>query len=296
MFKQKIGIIGAGEMGQALGRVFVSSLFEVKFWDRDSKHCTKNETLESLIGWTNYIFLCVPSFAVRPVLVEIAPFLRHDDIVICLSKGLEKETQKTMDLVIKEIIPIKPNYALLSGPMLAEELPGKWGGAAIIASPSKSVQARLTELFKPTCVKTQTSDEPTHVATMAVLKNIYSVVVGMAVAQNKGQNYLGFVVEQIVGEMAKIARAKQIDPEIACGLAGIGDLIATGLSCCSADHAAGEALIHRRQPKQRYEAAISLEPLIKLIGGTKGLPILDGLHQIIIDGRDANRVMTKLFG
>ena len=121
---QKMSVIGAGSWGSALALSLHKNNHKVFMWTRDLDQVDEiNNTrenskflpgvvfpedlivsndLEEVIADSEIIVLAVPSQAVRSVCKQIRPFVKDNQIIVDVAKGLEKETGLRLSDVVKE--------------------------------------------------------------------------------------------------------------------------------------------------------------------------------------------------
>ena len=96
----KITILGAGAIGQTIGKILVSPSRQVKFWDRKP---TKNQkALEKTVPKSDFIFLCFPSSGIAETTKLISPYLTKKTIIISLAKGISQNHLKTVDEILEK--------------------------------------------------------------------------------------------------------------------------------------------------------------------------------------------------
>ena len=287
----QVAIIGAGKIGQAVGGVIKDNNNTVEYWDKKPEFNTKS--LESVVKPADYVFICVPSWAVREVLGEIKPFLNSNSPLISLSKGIEKETLKTVDEIIKEILPNQP-FGLLAGPMLADEIKAGQPGNGILASYGQQTFDKINLLFENTRISIKYKDDVRGVALSSCLKNIYAIGLGMAEALNMEDDFRGNYVTKAINEMSEIIVALGGKKDTPYDLSGLGDLIATGSSPSSKNFSVGEDIIEENKVGNS-EGTVAIEAISKLLDNKriKYPTIFSSLHSIILDKADPKTVFGK---
>jgi glycerol-3-phosphate dehydrogenase (NAD(P)+) len=130
--------------------------------------------------------------------------------------------------------------------MLASELSQSMGGAAVAASKDVKARNAVARLFENTALHVATSGDVHGVALAGILKNVYAIVLGAADGMGNGYNAKGFLFGTAQSEMAEMlpllggARKTAGIPALA------GDLLATGMSSTSNNHAFGASLASSR--------------------------------------------------
>ncbi len=289
--KQKsVAIIGAGEIGTALEFVLNENGVVLNLWDRDIKKCKKATSLSKVIDNAQIIFLCIPSWANREMARKICGHIKnnHEKIIITLSKGIEGKSLKTMEMVIKEELKNRADYGVLVGPMIAEEIKSGQPATGIIGLSHIRWQAKIEELFQGTNLKIRFSDDLRGLAICSVLKNIYSLALGMADGCGFGVNVKSYLTVKSYQEMKEITEILGGKKETSEGLAGLGDLLATGWSNFSHNFTTGRNIVLENEKNPSSEGCVSLSPISKLLGkNLKKFKILYSVKQIILDKENA---------
>ena len=125
MQKQKIVIVGNGNIGQAILHLLNSNILNKKYsievYDKDPIKNKSGKTLKECLIDSDFVFLCLPSWHLDKLLKEISLCAKKETILISLSKGIDATSQKSVDELIEKNTK-KMKYALLSGPMFAKEI------------------------------------------------------------------------------------------------------------------------------------------------------------------------------
>ncbi len=290
---KKIAIIGAGDIGKALGGVFEKNTgFLVGHWDKDSSKMPVKKEISELVSGADFLFLCIPSWVVRDAVLELLNYFKKDTILVCLSKGIEKDSKKTMDKVLKEILPAGQDFALLGGPMLAEEIKAGKFSAGVLASEKEEIFEKIKLLFENSNTKLEYSKDIYGVALCGVLKNIYTLLLGMADALDLADNRKGYLVAKAVNEMAEIIELLGAKRETAFSVAGLGDLIATGFSECSHNWSTG-CKIAKGEKDASSEGTNSLLVILDILKEKASeFPILIILDRVVNDKEDPKLIFN----
>ncbi len=292
---QNVLIIGAGALGQALAKVMPKDRAQVFFFDTDATKCPGGcQPLETLVPAANYIFMCIPSWAVRPALSQIAATVPPVTAVISMAKGLESPTAKTMFEVCSEVLPPNQPVGILGGALLAHEIGSGLPGMGTIACTDDALAANLLALLQGSSLQLTWSSDARSVALAGVLKNVYALVLGIGDGLGLGSNARGWLFAQAVREMLEIAKFLQADVQVILSVAGVGDLVATGLSPQSKNHTAGVQLAQQGRTTLECEGIMSFPSLLQLIGSRPGLRLLSALEAILQKGQNVRIVMQEL--
>ena len=292
---QQLVIIGAGEIGKALEKVLRKQNLAISLWDKDPSKVRSQKPLKEIVPDADFLFLCIPSWALRNALNNLLPFLNKKTLIISLAKGIEENTKKTTDELLQELLPRGQNFALLFGPMLAEELTKGMVGIGVVASKNQKAFHQLAKIFTHTNLYLEYSKDIRGVALSGVLKNIYAIALGIADGLRWGGNAKGWLVARAINEMAKIAQMLGGKKETALGTAGLGDLIATGFSPYSRNRRIGYELVRNGRSHLQSEGFISLSPLGKrLYKNKEKFLLLKALEDIIIRNKKCKIIFENL--
>lgn len=292
---QQILFIGGGEIGAALAHV-IGDRANIDIWDKDPKRASGTKPLEERVPDASVVFLCVPSWVCRDVLVRAAPLLRPDAVVVSLAKGIEADTLKTMDAVLEETLPSGQRCGILGGPLLAEELLADLPGIAVFASKDPSATAEIAPLFDGSRVRLEHCDDPRGVALVAVLKNVYAVGLGIADGLGWGWNGKGWLAAQAMREMKDIVGMLKDDATMVDGPAGAGDFLATAMSPDSRNREAGREIARSGSCASPGEGCRSISSVLTLVGARLDrLPFLRALDRILNAHENSSAVFQDLF-
>lgn len=289
---KKIAIIGYGELGRAVHKILEKKKdLSIGIWDKKDRE----NKLSGIISSAEVIFVCVPSWCVREALENIKKYLSEKTLVVCLSKGIEERTLKTVDLVLGEVLGLKQPLAILSGPMLAEELMSGKNGFAALASKNKKDFSVISDIFSGTNLKTEYSKDMKGVALCGVLKNIYALGLGICDGLNLGSNAKGKLAGEAVKEMAEIVKYLGGKKESVLSEAGLSDLIATAFSSFSRNREVGEELAKTGVCCLESEGFKSVNSMAKLLGKKAGkLPFFNTLKLIILENQKPKDVFKNI--
>ncbi len=241
----QIGIIGAGELGQALGHVLEKAGSQVLYYDREDSRTT-TASIRDVVVACSVLLICVPSWANREVAKEIAKHLdpQNPPLVISFSKGVEKGFV-TIDHVLAETLPHGVPYGLIYGPMTASELIAHQMGSGILALSEVDYDNTVRDIFAKARVFLEISSDMHATAVSGVLKNVYAIAFGMCDGLKLGANARGRLVVMILREMKRILHDLNVTPETAESLAGLGDLVAAGTGDNSFNYRVGRSIVER---------------------------------------------------
>lgn len=293
---RRVAIIGAGEIGMALAHVLsAQKRASLVLWDRSEGRVPNQRPLREIISTADALFLCTPSWALRDVLQSIVPHLTTHATIITISKGIERDTQKVSSEIVGEFLAPHGQCAVMSGPMIAEELMADRRGFAVFATLERSVFALFEKVFSGTLLTIEYADDPRSVAFVGALKNIYAVVLGIVDGFAWGTNTKGMLFTRALKEMETLMQAYGCNPSYVYSTAGAADLAATGWSDGSKNRAIGESLATNGACAIQGEGIASLHVVAVFARQKKiSVPILDALEMVVTQYRDVKKTFSAL--
>lgn len=277
----QFGIIGAGELGSALGVALTKAGEQVLYYDREPSKTT-TASIEDLVHSCPVLILCIPSWETKTVVKQIvkAAHPGEQHLVITLSKGVEHGFI-TMDVLLREMLPDYFDVGVLYGPMIADEIMrGRHGSGVLAVSNAKWYQP-LRHTFNAAGISVGASGDLHGVAVCAVLKNVYAIAFGLSEGMHLGLNSKGKLAVMALQEMKQILIDMKADPHTAEGVAGLGDMLATGFSENSFNYRIGKSLAEGIADEHiRSEGLVALDELGRAVD-LKKYPIAGTVSDIV---------------
>lgn len=294
----KIAIIGAGELGQALGQILTKDGRKISFWDRNDAQLQKINlpvnSLPDVVSNASFVFLCIPSWSVKEVLAIVCPYLFRHTIVVLMSKGIDRQTGKLPYEIAKKLLPATVDFAVLSGAMIAEDLSNESRGAGIVSAKLPTIGAKVVELFRETSVSISFCADLKGVAWVGVLKNIYALGLGMVEALGWSMTERSILFGQSFDEMLRLIKVLGGKKETVLAWPSLADFVATGFSPHSYNHRTGLDFGRMGQTDKRSEGVSSLVPLLHHFQKEpKEFPILLKIAQVVVLGEDPKKVFEN---
>jgi glycerol-3-phosphate dehydrogenase (NAD(P)+) len=205
-----------------------------------------------------------------------------------MAKGIEPDQDRFMYEVLEQLLPPEQPWAVMSGPMLAAEIMAGKPAFGVVASRQAEAGLLVSSLFGGTSIVTEISGDVVGVSYMGVLKNVYSLGLGMTEALGWEGNARGWYVAMAQRECAGIITAMGGSAESAYGPAGLGDMVATGFSQHSRNRGHGHALVKGEPYPQGSEGFASLDALLGRIGNTlNDRPLLRAIKSSVLQPAQA---------
>jgi len=293
---KKVVIIGAGELGNAMNKILSKNRnLVLESWNRKLGSSRGQKPIGDAAAEADFVLLCVPSWAIREVAASVRNYLKKGAVIITFAKGLEQKTKKTMDKVLGEELLKDQLYALIGGPMIAEEIITGKIGIGFVAASEKKIFAKVKNLFEKSNIRIEYCADMRAVALCGVLKNIYAIGLGIIDALELGENFKGWVAQQAVCEMGQILEILGVEKNAIFSAGGFADLMATGYSKNSRNRQVGDDLVKTGKCCLESEGYISFSGVASLLKNKiKKFPLFLSLHSVIEKGEDARRAFYDL--
>ena len=321
---KKIAIIGSGSWGVALAIHLAKMGHSIKIWsymeeeanlinkERKCKFLPEVTIPEGVGCTTSYpeaikeseiILHVTPSKFTRSTVREYKNYVTNQIVVIC-TKGFEKETLSTLDMVLKEEMP-ETRLAVLSGPSHAEEVSRAIPTAMVIAAEDKEDAKLLQDIFMNENLRVYTSDDMRGIELGGALKNIIAFCAGVAAGIGLGDNTFAALITRGLKEIARLGTILGGKEETFYGLTGLGDLIVTCLSEHSRNRRAGKLI---GQGKTLEEARAEIGMVIEGVDNIEvayelsqkyhvEMPIVEAVYDMLYHHLDpkvaVNQLMTR---
>jgi glycerol-3-phosphate dehydrogenase (NAD(P)+) len=293
--KNTIVIVGAGHIGQALGAILTPHN-TVLFWDTKAGLVPEQKELSDIIPRADIILLGVPGAAIRQATANILPYLKPHTIIVTFSKGIEAGSHATIDEVLAQTLPANQPFAFIGGPMLAKEITEGKPAIGVCGCSNRTTFSKLRKTFKNTAIRLEYSKDIHGVAVCGVLKNIYTLPVGIAAGLGLGNNAAGWLMNKGILEMQSLLPLLGGQKKTLYTAAGLGDFIATATSPDSTNYRAGEEFGRLGTSEIRGEGIAALPSLLALIGANEDkTPLLTCIKRIIINHENPAAVLTEYF-
>lgn len=319
----KIGVIGAGSWGTALSVVLSENGHDVIIWSimeseiqmlkEHHEHLDKlpgvklkdtvsfTTDMEEAIKDSDMLVLAVPSVFTRSTAKSMAPFVKDNQIIVCVAKGIEDETFKTISEVVEDEIP-NADVAIMCGPSHAEEVGIGLPTTVVAGATSKATAEKIQDAFMNEVFRVYTSPDVLGMELGGSLKNVIALAAGMADGLGYGDNTKAALITRGISEISRLAIKMGAHPETLSGLTGIGDLIVTCESKHSRNRKAGMLM---GQGYTMEEATKEVKMVVEGIYSAKAalalgkkydveLPIIEGVNEVLFNNKSAKDGVLEL--
>jgi glycerol-3-phosphate dehydrogenase (NAD(P)+) len=313
----RAGIIGAGGWGSAfaihLGRLGIRTRLWVREEEvfRDLRRTRRNSVflpgfsfprsisfsrdIRETAGWSEVLFIAVPSRFCRSVFSAIASDLSASQVVVSLTKGIEERTLKRMTEIMSEIFPrrVKPTLAVLSGPSFAREVAERHPTAVVVACSEAGRAGDIQRLISNVHFRAYTSHDVVGVELAGAMKNVIAIAAGISDSLGAGHNSRAALITRGIAEMTRLGVKLGARKETFLGLAGIGDLILTCTARLSRNYRVGfelgkgrsleRILSETKMVAEGVTTTVSVRNLARREGTE--MPISDEVYRVLYENK-----------
>jgi len=311
----KVAFLGGGSFGTALAIMLAKKGISVNIWDRklnvindinikreNIKYLpsitvpagiTAFTVIEKVISDSEIIVLSVPSHAIRDLSRMIAPYLKQNQIVVSIAKGIEEGSSKRISQVIEEEILSNP-IVILSGPSHAEEVALDIPTTVVVTSKKMEFAKIVQDVFMTSKFRVYTNEDIIGVEIGGAVKNIIALAAGVSDGIGYGDNSKAALMTRGMSEIIKIGTMLGGKIETFYGLTGMGDLIVTCTSMHSRNRRAG-IMIGKGASMEKACADVGM--VVEGVKATRAfyelkeklkisMPITDVLYKVLFTGKD----------
>jgi glycerol-3-phosphate dehydrogenase (NAD(P)+) len=257
----------------------------------------------SLIKTYDTLIIALPTQSIRSVLNQIKS-LSHDQLLICVSKGIEIGTEKVPHEIIYDIFGqnISDQCVILSGPSFAREIAEKEPTGVAVASLSPDRCLAAQSLFHDPFFRVYTGHDPIGLEIAGALKNVIAIASGAASGLGYKNNTRATLITRGLAEITRIGMAKGANPLTFKGLGGVGDLFLTCTSEESRNYSLGfylgkgkpvqTILQELHSTAEGFYTAQSAYTLASQLGVEA--PIIDEVYQVLYKSKPIKDAVLSL--
>ena len=249
------------------------------------------------------LVIASPSPFVRATAESMKPFIRKDQIIITVAKGIEADTLFTMSEVIHDVIGDDYKVAALSGPTHAEEVSIGLPSLIVAACEDEEVAKEVQTVFYNNTLRVYTNTDIKGVELCGALKNIIALAAGMSDGLGYGDNAKAAIITRGLNEMTRLGKAMGCHMRTFYGLTGIGDIVVTAGSKHSRNHNCGYLIGQGKSLEEaKKEVGMVVEGVHALNAAKRleekyevELPIIDIVYDVLMNGVDVKMAIVSLF-
>ncbi len=317
------GIIGAGSWGIALAALLEKNGHKVTVWsalpeeidmlNKEHEHKTKlpgvilkddisfSKDLKETVEGADLLVLAVPSPFVRSTCQKMKSFVKKDQIIVSVAKGIEEATLKTLSEVIEEEIP-QADVTVMCGPSHAEEVGRGIPTTIVVGAHKRKTAETVQNAFMNEVFRVYTSPDMLGMEIGSALKNVVALAAGTADGLGYGDNTKAALITRGIAEITRLGTAMGGKAETFAGLTGIGDLIVTCASMHSRNRRAGILI---GQGKSMEEAMAEVKMVVEGVYSAKAalalarkynveLPIIEQVNLVLFEGKSPETAVKDL--
>ena len=235
----KAAVIGSGAWGTALAVSLCSNGHDVTLWvhradriarmeqTRRNPRLPMAELPENLkfssdptcAADCDLVVMASPSFPIRSVCRQVAPFLREDAVVVSVTKGLEAGTHLRMSQVVAQ--ETGKEVVVLTGPSHAEEVASHLATGLLAACENRQKAELVQDAFMSDTLRVYISPDPVGAELGGALKNVIALCAGITDGLGCGDNTKAMLMTRGLTETARLGVALGAQKETFAGLAGV---------------------------------------------------------------------------
>lgn len=322
-----ITVLGAGSYGTALAITLSRNGSPVYLWAHNAEHCQamqqtrQNQRFLPDISFPDTLFIeadlktavqkardlliVVPSHIFDETIEKIKPFLRPDSRILWATKGLERDTGRLLQEVVREKLGENYPLAILSGPTFAKELAQGLPTAIALASDdltfAEELQARIhcSKHFR-----VYLNQDMIGVQLGGAIKNVIAIAAGIADGMGFGANARTALITRGLAEISRLGQSLGANPNTFMGMSGLGDLVLTCTDNQSRNRRFGLLLGQGKAIEQSIE---DIGQVIEgfyntrethLLAQRQGIemPISEQIYQILFERKNVQQATLSLLG
>ncbi len=320
---KKVSFLGAGSWGTALAILCANNGHKVTLWSKVEAEIDmlrdNREHVERLPGvklpdsieiepdlkkacTDKDIIVCsVASPFVRATAREAKPFIKDNQIIVNVGKGIEESTLMTLCEILEDELPMA-DVAVLSGPSHAEEVSKGIPTTVVVGAKTEKTATFVQDVFMGRNFRVYTSPDIIGIELGGSLKNVIALAAGILDGMGLGDNTKAALITRGIAEISRLGVELGGRMETFSGLSGIGDLIVTCTSTHSRNHNCGYLL---GQGKTLAEAKEEIKQVIEGVNCAKAamalankyhitMPIVEQINAILFENKSAKQAIKDL--
>lgn len=314
----KIGILGAGAWGIALGMNANKNGHDICIWHYDKDKASllnKNRktsslkeinipkeinfvsNLKELIG-SDILIYASPTQSFDGITKEIKEIYNLKIPLVIASKGIDTKNNLLLEQINKINLPNCPTL-ILSGPGFAIDIANNLPTALTLAGKSNELLERVGHIMANNNFRPYYNSDLIGVQVGGALKNIIAIATGVAMGKKLGDGAVASLVSRGINEIITFGVALGANKDTFLGLSGLGDLVLTATNMKSRNTKLGFQIGSSNQFENKVEnltegiyttkAVYNMAKELNL-----SLPIIEGVYNIIYNRHSVNDVINLL--
>ncbi len=225
-------------------------------------------------------------------------------VIAHIAKGLEPKINLTMHEVVQSELhgALRRSVVTISGPSIAKEMVAGVPTAVVAASQDRKASEFVRDAFTSPTFKVACSSDFKGVSICGALKNVYAIALGMCDGMRLTFNAKSFMFTVALTEMECVAQSLGGKRDTVYGLAGVGDLVVTGLGD-GRNRALGERICKEGHCKfvwnksaQTHEGVTATKVFYEFARHKKiTTPLLTVVYRVLYGGADPCKQIKHFF-
>tara|TARA_B100001057_G_scaffold12205_1_gene11595 strand:+ start:7600 stop:8592 length:993 start_codon:yes stop_codon:yes gene_type:complete len=325
MKKKRIGILGSGSWATALVKILSENTLNLNWFIRNPKTVDQirsvgrnprylsyvdlnlnklniSSDINKVINDSEILIIAIPSPFIESSLISSKKLISKK-IFVSASKGIIPESFLTISEHLNREYNIpKKNLAIISGPSHAEEVAQEKLTYLTVGTNNLKLGEHISNLLNTKYIISTVSRDMTGIEISSSLKNIYSIMVGIAHGLGYGDNFISVLISHSSKEMSDFIEAIHKIKRKINHSAYLGDLLVTTYSSFSRNRTFGNmigkgysinsAKAEMNMIVEGYYATKNASLISKKL--SKKFLIIDVCHKILFENRSANKQIRKL--
>ncbi len=325
MKKKRIGILGSGSWATALVKILSENTLNLNWFIRNPKTVDQirsvgrnprylsyvdlnlnklniSSDINKVINDSEILIIAIPSPFIESSLISSKKLISKK-ILVSASKGIIPESFLTISEHLNREYNIpKKNLAIISGPSHAEEVAQEKLTYLTVGTNNLKLGEHISNLLNTKYIISTVSRDMTGIEISSSLKNIYSIMVGIAHGLGYGDNFISVLISHSSKEMSDFIEAIHKIKRKINHSAYLGDLLVTTYSSFSRNRTFGNmigkgysinsAKAEMNMIVEGYYATKNASLISKKL--SKKFLIIDVCHKILFENRSANKQIREL--
>ena len=321
-----VTIIGDGGMGSVCAMLLCRNGVRTTLWGYDAGYLAeiaqKRENVRFLPGYklpetlrfeaddakaiagAELVVSAVPCQFLRKTWQRLAGRVPAGVPIVSVTKGIENETLMRPTEILRQVLGGGREYAVLSGPTIADELARGLPATATAACANAEVAKAIQQTFNTAMFRVYTNDDCAGVELAGAMKNVIAIAAGMIDGLGAGDNAKAALVCRGLAEMERLGAALGAKEKTFTGLSGLGDLVTTCISPMGRNRSFGERIGKGMTAQQALAATHSVVEGAATCAGMLALakrsgvemPITEAVDAVINGKKDLQGAIAELMG
>jgi glycerol-3-phosphate dehydrogenase (NAD(P)+) len=221
----KVAVIGSGSWATAIVKMLCENPIEINWWIRKPEvvdHVQEfghnpnylsdvlinlnkvkpSSDLKAVIASADFVVMALPSAFINHSLQEATADWFDGKVVFSAVKGLIPESHQTLSQYFQEKFGLKPEQTgIIAGPCHSEEVAMERQSYLTVASYNEKNAYKMGHLLNGRFIHTHFLSDVIGIEMATVMKNIFSLAVGITKGLNYGDNFQAVMVSNAMQEM-----------------------------------------------------------------------------------------------